>query len=43
MGQFGLLDGLGKPALALCSLGFYKGADLFLLTLICLARAAENQ
>lgn len=43
MDQLGLLDGPGKPGLTLSSLGFYKGADLLLLTLICLAWAAENQ
>lgn len=42
-GRSGLLGGLTKPALTLRLLGFYKGPDLLLLTLICLAWAAENQ
>lgn len=42
-GRSGLLRGLTEPALALRLLGFYKGPDLVLLTLISLAGAAENQ
>lgn len=42
-GRSGLPAGLTKPALALHLLGFYKEPDLLLLTLTCLARAAENQ
>lgn len=42
-GCVGLPGGLRKPALALCFLGFGTGPYLLLLTLICLAWAAENQ
>lgn len=42
-GCTGLPGGLRKPALTLCFLGFGTGPYLLLLTLICLAWAAENQ
>ena len=42
-GRSGLPRGLPKLALALHLLGFHKGPDLLLLTLIRLAREAENQ